>query len=141
MEQYIPKSAVLAEIERLIKKNELYLDENASDAVRFQKTGTYSVLCDLRHFINVIEVKVVDLEGDVDKILEANDWNFDKIDFYQFAKHFFELGLKAQHSSIGIPNIDDIFEEEGIDPNSKDAKIFKEFYYMALEKLKAQKGE
>lgn len=59
----------------------------------------------------------------------------------RIAKHFFELGLKAQYSSIAIPNIDDIFEEEGIDPNSKTAKIFKESYYMALEKLKAQKGE
>lgn len=59
----------------------------------------------------------------------------------RIAKHFFELGLKAQHSSINIPNLDDIFEENGIDPNSKDAKIFKECYYMALEKLKAQKGE
>ena len=46
--------------------------------------------------IDTPEAKGVDLEDDVDKILEANDWNFDKIDFYQFAKYFFELGLKVQ---------------------------------------------
>jgi hypothetical protein len=42
---------------------------------------------------------------------------------------------------ISIPNIDDTLKEEGLDPNSKDAKIFKECYYMAPEELKAQKGE
>jgi hypothetical protein len=128
MEQYISKSALVAEI------NKLYNGEI--------DTYTRDILGRLKFKINTLEVKEVDLEKEID-----NKWNTDYEDFgipcddfYDIAKHFFELGLKAQHSSIGIPNIDDIFEEEGIDPNSKDAKIFKESYYMALEKLKAQKG-
>ena len=71
MTQYIDKSALVAEIERFIKKNELYLDDNASDEVRFQKTGAYSVLCDLRHFIDTIEVKDVDLEQELDFVKDA----------------------------------------------------------------------
>jgi len=87
----------------------------------------------------------LDKHFDDPKIIEARNhgwrhsWSYKEA--LKIARHFFELGLKTQHSSIGIPNIDNIFEEEGIDPNSKDAKISKECYYMALEKLKAQKGE
>jgi hypothetical protein len=62
MKHLIDKDALVAEIEKLIRKNELYLDDNVSDAVRFQKTGAYSVLCDLRYFLNTLEVKEVDLD-------------------------------------------------------------------------------
>ena len=109
---------------------------------------------ELLSFINTLETKEVDLErlindyftgwyfdSELDILAKPNNYSATVGDVKEIAKHFFELGLKAQHSSIGIPNIDDIFEEEGIDPNSKDAKILKECYYMALEKLKVQKGE
>ena len=49
--------------------------------------------------------------------------------------------LEVKEVGIDIPNIDDLFEEDGIDPNSKDVKAFKECYYMALEKLKEKKRE
>ena len=49
--------------------------------------------------------------------------------------------LEVKEVGISIPNIDDTLKEEGLDPDSKEAKIFKESYYLALEKLKAQKGE
>ena len=105
MEQYIPKSALVAEIERLIKKNELYLDDKVSDEVRFQKTGAYSVLCDLRHFLDTLEVKEVDLDKEIKEVQR----NYKTIEEYEgypctmyaggiewIAKHFFELGLKAR---------------------------------------------
>lgn len=57
MTQYIEKSTIMAEIKKLIRENELYLYEKASDVVRFQKTGAYSVLNDLLHFIDTLEVK------------------------------------------------------------------------------------
>ena len=66
MEQYIPKAALVAEIEKLIRENELYLSENVSDTVRFSKTGAYSVLNDLLHFLDTLEVKEVDLEREFD---------------------------------------------------------------------------
>ena len=46
-----------------------------------------------------LQVKEVDLEEDVDRILEEYDWNYDKIDFYEFAKHFFELGLNENNKT------------------------------------------
>ena len=38
-------------------------------------------------------------------------------------------------------NVISELKEEGLDLDSKEAKVFKKSYYMALEKLKAQKGE
>ena len=69
MIEYISKSAVIEKIEKLIKKNELYLDDNVSDSVRFQKTGAYSVLNDLLHSINTLEVKEVDSQSKT-----VNNW-------------------------------------------------------------------
>jgi hypothetical protein len=60
MAKYIPLSVVLAEIKDLLRKNELYLSESYTDEVRYQRTGAYSVLNDLLHFIDTIEVKEVD---------------------------------------------------------------------------------
>ena len=65
MTQYIDKDRVVAEIRKLIRENELYLSENTSDAVRFQKTGAYSVLNDLLHFIDTLEVKEANFDNDL----------------------------------------------------------------------------
>ena len=67
MEQYIKKSDLVAEIKELIRTNELYLSENNTDNIRFQKVGAYSVLNELLHFLDTLEVKEVDLEDEVDK--------------------------------------------------------------------------
>ena len=48
--------------------------------------------------------------------------------------------LEVKEVGIAIPNIDELFEEDGIDPDSKDVKAFKECYYMALEKYKEKRG-
>ena len=94
MEQYISKSALAAEIERRLDKLANTSAENNREYSAIIGAQHYELIS-LVQYINTLEVKEVNLEDDVDKILEANDWNFDKIDFYQFAKHFFELGLKA----------------------------------------------
>lgn len=49
--------------------------------------------------------------------------------------------LEVKEVGVSISNIDDTLKEEGLDPDSKVVKVFKESYYMALEKLKVQKGE
>lgn len=96
MKQYIDKAAVVAEINKLTRKNELYFDENSSDSVRFQKIGAYSVLCDLRHFIDTLEVKEVDLGKEIEECLKQYHMlAVGKKDFAPIAKYFFELGLKA----------------------------------------------
>lgn len=79
MTRYILKDKLVAEIKKLIRENELYLSENASDAVRFQKTGAYSVLNDLLHFIDTLEVKESDETAEAfARIIRANLTGIDK---------------------------------------------------------------
>jgi len=66
MKELIDKVAVVAEIKRLIQANELYLSEPKTDEIRFQKVGAYSVLNDLLHFLDTLEVeKVVAEQGGI----------------------------------------------------------------------------
>jgi hypothetical protein len=88
-------------------------------------------------------VKEVDLDDYYHKFLEK-EWfgkhcNRTISEMMAFtAKHFFELGLNTrQNVSVDVTDIDKVIEENGVDPNSKEAKMFKESYYVALEKLKA----
>ena len=97
------------------------------------------------------EVKEVDLKAELNtwrhnhfhggRDFEASGEYLERITQLELAKHFLELGLNSQRKISYVPNIDDSLKELGVDPDSKEAKIFKESYYTALEKLKAQKGE
>ena len=93
MAQYIDKAALVVEIQRLIRKNELYLIDNVSGAVRFQKTGAYSVLNSLLSFIDTLEVKEVDLDTNFGVCWGEYCDCGGNINDYKIAKHFFELGL------------------------------------------------
>lgn len=88
MEYLIDKSALVAKIKEI--KNTEYNGNSISDDVA---CCALDMVIDA---INTFEVEKVNLEDEVDKILEANDWDYDEMDFYDFAKHFFELGLKTQ---------------------------------------------
>lgn len=98
MEQYILKSAIEDEIERLHKKWEM---------------GNY-VYEKLISFLNTLEVKDVDIRSEV-----SNWWNnyyagikkdytfegytghyFDNSTIVSLAQYFYELGLKAQNKNI-----------------------------------------
>lgn len=83
MEQYIPKSALVAEIEKLHQKHtsKEYCDEAAL------------VLEKLEDFINTLEVKEVDLEKEYKDFLKCDDGR----SMFETAKHFFELGLSASN--------------------------------------------
>ncbi len=112
--ELIDKNAVIAEIKGLIRTNELYLSEPNTDEIRFQKVGAYSVLNDLLHFIDTLEVKEVDLDSDIrtyltnhfniyeDGVLESKKSGLPlrTYDIIKVAEHFFELGLAAQSSSV-----------------------------------------
>ena len=130
--ELIDKAAVVAEIE---KQRNSYIAE----------PNKYKVLSRFLNFIDTLEVKEVDLEKEIqmfsmDLAMKDNNGDWEK-DIAVTAKHFFELGLKSKSSYVSTPNIDDTLKEMGVDPDSKSAESFKEFYYMALEKFKAQKGE
>ena len=91
MKQYIDKSVLVAEIERRIKE----IDE----------IGTYlspkGTLTNLLCYINTLEVKEVDLEEYYHEFLQKEWFGNSHVrtvsEMMAFtAKHFFELGLKAQ---------------------------------------------
>ena len=93
MKQYIDKAALVAEIER---RRKLISDPILSHEDLM--IGEENALFNLLSFINTLEVKEVDLEKEIELVkgdYEQVDvaWNND-FDF--IAKHFFELGLKAQ---------------------------------------------
>jgi hypothetical protein len=88
MEKYIPLNALVAEIKRLRDRaHELY------GCSQFD-TAYNNVL----KSINTFEVKEVDLEKEIDKEIETR-WRGEYLftsKFRDSAKHFYELGLKAQ---------------------------------------------
>jgi hypothetical protein len=149
MEQYIKKSALVAEFNRLIA--ELVKE---GEGTMFEQ-GRISAFEDTKLFLDTLEVKEVDLEKEINKYISDNFFGSQTLGFFAnrtkeepndedialVAKHFFEFGLKSKSSYVDIPNIDDTLKEMGVDPDSKDVKIFKESFYEALEKFKAQKGE
>jgi len=140
----IDKSALVAEIERLRE------EEYPCDTFE-ESTGYYNALDEVSSFLNTLEVKEVDLKAELNtwrhnhfhggRDFEASGEYLERITQLELAKHFLELGLNSQRKISYVSNIDDSLKELGVDPDSKEAKIFKESYYTALEKLKAQKGK
>ena len=132
MEQYIKKSALLAEIERRIN--------NHAGFGYFP----FSAYCledrEILSFINTIEVKGVDLEK------ELNDYGYhydyvslaDRKELVDFAKHFFTLGLFSQLTWKDIRLISEI-GEDFMNSEESDNLGEEEYYTMILNKLK-EKG-
>ena len=98
MEQYIDKAEVVAEIERKKAYAQYFGDNAINSSMQQFYDGMREGCNNLLSFINTLEVKEVDLDKEIELIkgdYEQVDvaWNND-FDF--IAKHFFELGLKAQ---------------------------------------------
>lgn len=85
MAHLIDKDAVIAEIERLRKKNNE--SENVYDF------GTANALESILSFIDTLEVKEVDLEKEYKDFIKKSDNGRSML---ETAKYFFELGLKAK---------------------------------------------
>lgn len=94
MKQYIEKSAIVAEIEKIYNENYKFLQSDLVASVR-----VLNFKYDLLLAINNLEVKDVDLEKEY-KVFVEEDPVYNKlvnsIVGKAIAKHFFELGLKAQ---------------------------------------------
>lgn len=100
MEKYIPKSALVAEIEKL----ELCTMDEHMNYYSAEAQGEYNALSKLEFFIDTLEVKV-----DLEKVFNdeyskfSNDvgadyaFPIDLADFKDFAKHFFELGMRINN--------------------------------------------
>lgn len=104
MAKYIDKSALVAELER--RTDELYnllpdasKVENVTITIsEAYNTGKYTALESFKRYIDTLEVKEVDLDNEIDKEIETR-WRGEYLftsKFRESAKHFFELGLKAQ---------------------------------------------
>lgn len=90
MEKYIPKSAIVAEIEKLYKENYKFLPSDIAESVVDFKD-------DLLMVLDTLEVKEVDLEKEMGKYLDVNNIEYGfQVKLFDFAKHFFELGIKTQ---------------------------------------------
>jgi len=93
MEQYIPKSVLVAEIEKL----QLCTMDEHMNFYSAEAQGEYNALSKLESFLDTLEVKEVTIDEEIEKCLKKyNMLAVGKKDFAEIAKHFFELGLKAQ---------------------------------------------
>lgn len=93
--ELIDKSAIKAEIEKLYKEDYKFLPSDIVESVSDFKD-------DLLMAIDTLEVKEVDLNKEISQFIDAN---FEKatighkLSLRRVAKHFFELGLKAQEEN------------------------------------------
>lgn len=86
----IDKSALVAEIERLRE------EEYPCDTFE-ESTGYYNALDEVSSFLNTLEVKEVDLNAAVERYVEQHKSELNGyFDIRRIARHFFEIGLKAQ---------------------------------------------
>jgi predicted transcriptional regulator len=95
MEQYIKKSALVAEIEKEIKR--VYAGREYVGIPLDEENRVYGLQM-AKDIIDTLEVKEVDLEKECSKYFEDNDLCVHD-DCIKFAKHFFELGLNSRHES------------------------------------------
>ena len=105
MEQYIPKSAILAEIEKLVDKGKYH--EEFDYAYR---DGNNGALYALKDKLDTLEVKEVDLDfqrfaKEMDAVFalpssETNNTEEEPLNWeYVIAKHFFELGMSVNNKA------------------------------------------
>lgn len=113
MTQYIPKDAIAAEIERRVqncaKQREEMLRVQCYTLADDASARMGELNC-IKDFLDTLEVKEVDLEkeirNEIDEYWYDNDYGeiqrhggtitMEVSDVKEIAKHFFELGLKAQ---------------------------------------------
>ena len=104
MEQYISKSAVLAEIDKVMAEEMKFYETACKEGDEEVSSSpmVYTRLQILRSCINTLEAKEVDLEKEIDFAMPSKYcWSGDgeavysKEQMRNFAIHFFELGLKV----------------------------------------------
>lgn len=104
MTQYIDKAAIVAEIKRRISNHNKELqhasDEDFVSSWASDEENQKLALTALIPFLNTLEVKEVDLDEEFDRycgnLYLIDLENEPYAELFECAKHFFELGLKAQ---------------------------------------------
>jgi len=94
MKQYIDKDVLVAELKKKIRTEQGYSSEDA-------ECGYRDCAREILSFLDTLEMKEVDLEKEIDKWYNNEaPKEFENIlysDIENFAKHFFELGLKIKN--------------------------------------------
>jgi hypothetical protein len=95
MEQYISKAAVLAKIRKYINNAETYLKYhyNRNDKSVYAFEQEKLAMCELLSSLDTLETKEVDFHKE---LLSFYRHTNDSGSAIALAKHFYELGLKAQ---------------------------------------------
>lgn len=99
MEQYVSKSAIIAEIKK--RRDAALMRQQNLESIGQDSVINEMVANELKNilsFINTIEPKEVDLDKEIEKEIETR-WRGEYLfttKFKESAKHFFELGLKAK---------------------------------------------
>lgn len=96
----IDKDVLAAEIEGLVSNGKLKCQQSKenNDQVSYIAWSEHIATCGkILSFLDTLEVKEVDLEKEMGKYLDVNNIEYGfQVKLFDFAKHFFELGLKAQ---------------------------------------------
>ena len=97
MEQYISKSALVAEIEKLMNRYDSEYDEDSTEVKAAKGNVCHEILC----AINSLEVKEVDLDksltGFMGRYAYENGGEYPSA--IDIAKQFFELGLSVSNKA------------------------------------------
>lgn len=91
----IDKDALVTEIKKRIKVSQDYAKCNLTEKTRIGNYAQQLELKGILDFLDILEVKDIDLEKEVELWYGEYAGNR-RFDWNGFAKHFFELGLKAQ---------------------------------------------
>ena len=107
MEQYIPKSVLVAEIERLLNESAPSHDLQCN-----WEDGYWCALYKIEEFIDTLEVKEVDLEklvndyftgwyfdSELDILAKPNNYSATVEDVKDIAKYFFGLGMQVSNKA------------------------------------------
>ena len=123
MKHLIDKDALVAEIRRMIKNAELYIEHHSDNNDRLSYSFEHQrlAMCELLSFLDTLEVKEVDLGKEYDNEF-FKDPVFGKLvnrnAGISIAKYFFELGIKAQkmQDEIKIGETEIYLEDDGGEP-------------------------
>lgn len=103
MEQYIKKSAVVAEIKKMKRFAKRKLKETSSKYWQNHFEGCITACGSILFFLDTLEVKEVgEPSNDLEEEIELVKGDYEQVDvawnndFDFIARHFYELGLKEQ---------------------------------------------
>ena len=102
MEQYVSKSALVTEIEKLISNGKFKCQQSKenNDQVSYIAWSEHIATCGkILALINTLEVKEVDLEKEIKKYIKDNICGYCVPGVEETAKHFFELGMAASNKA------------------------------------------